>query len=53
MIPQTFTDWTNCIEQDCKIDLTKEFAAQRLAVYQNLESEVTKRFISLYGVEHL
>lgn len=53
MIPQTFNDWKNCIVNDCKIDLTKEFVAQRLAVYMNKNNAETQKFISLYGEQHL
>jgi hypothetical protein len=53
MIPQTFDDWKNCIINDCKINLTKEFADQRLAVYTNKNNPETQKFISLYGEQHL
>ena len=53
MIPQTFNDWTNCIVNDCKINLTKEFAEQRLLVYQNNKNSETQKFILLYGEKHL
>lgn len=52
MIPQTFNDWTNCIVNDCKINLTKDFAEQRLAVYQGNKNTETQKFISLYGEPH-
>lgn len=35
MIPQAFEQWKNCIINDCKINLTKGFAEQRLAVYKD------------------
>lgn len=53
MIPQTFKQWVNCITKDCKINLTKEFAQQRLAVYQDKENPETDKFIRLYGEQHL
>lgn len=53
MIPQTFEQWKNCIVNDCKISLTKDFAQQRLAVYQDPENKETQKFISLYGEQHL
>jgi len=53
MIPQTFNEWSNCIINDCKIALNKEFATHRLAVYQDKNNPETKRFISLYGDKHL
>ena len=53
MIPQTFNDWKNCIVNDCKINLTREFATQRLAVYHDNKNIETQKFISLYGQQHL
>lgn len=53
MIPQTFQDWKNCIVNNCKINLTKDFARQRLAVYQDKSNTETQKFISLYGEQHL
>jgi hypothetical protein len=53
MIPQTFNDWSNCIKNECKINLTKDFAKQRLAVYQDNQNSETQKFISLYGETHL
>jgi len=52
MIPQTFDEWTNCIINGCKINLTKEFAEKRLFIYQNKDNEETKKFILLYGLKH-
>lgn len=53
MIPQTFEEWRKCITQDCKINLTKVFAQERLAVYLEKDNSETKKFVSLYGEEHL
>jgi len=53
MIPQTFDEWKYCIINDCKINLTKEFALQRLKVYQDKNHSETKKFVSLYGDQHL
>ncbi len=53
MIPQTFDEWRKCIVNDCKIKLTKEFAQQRLSVYLNEDHSDTKKFVSLYGKQHL
>ena len=52
MIPQTFSDWRNCIINDCKINLTKDFAKERLLVYQDKHNAETQKFISLYGAQH-
>ncbi|MBX3239257.1 MAG: hypothetical protein KIT80_18390 [Chitinophagaceae bacterium] len=53
MIPETFRQWKNCIENDCKTALTKDFAKRRLAVYTDQENPETKKFIRLYGKRHL
>lgn len=52
MIPQTFEQWKTCLINDCKINLTKEFARIRLAVYNDLDKPETKKFIRLYGFQH-
>ena len=52
MIPKTYDEWKKCIVIDCKIELTREFAEKRLAKYRDIESEETKKFISLYGQPH-
>ncbi|PWL27140.1 MAG: hypothetical protein DCO96_12445 [Fluviicola sp. XM-24bin1] len=53
MIPQSYEAWRNCIENDCGIPLTKEFAQQRLAVYMDSKNPQTITFKSLYGEQHL
>lgn len=53
MIAQSFGEWKSCIENDCKIPLTKEFAQKRLTVYQNRKNPETLKFISLFGEQHL
>mgnify|MGYP006237207827 CR=1 FL=1 len=53
MIPQTFEEWQNCIVNDCKIMLTKEFAQQRLEVYTDANNPETRKFAALYGEQHV
>lgn len=53
MLPQTFEEWENCITNDCNIKLTKDFTMSRLKVYENKKSPETKKFVQLYGEEHL
>jgi len=38
---------------DCKINLTKKFVHQRLAIYKNRNNPQTQQFISLYRNQHL
>lgn len=53
MIPQTFEQWKSCIINDCKINLTEDFAKKRLAVYGDGENHETRKFVQLYGAQHL
>ncbi|WP_293788560.1 hypothetical protein [uncultured Pedobacter sp.] len=53
MVPQTFAQWKSCIVNNCKIDLTKDFAEERLMVYEDFNNPETQKFISLYGEAHL
>lgn len=53
MLPATFDEWKNCIVNKCKIKLTKDFAASRLKVYQDKRNPETRKFIELYGDQHL
>ena len=53
MIPQTYAEWKNCIENDCKIKLDKSFAEQRIAVYDDKSHPETKKFLEIYGENHL
>ena len=53
MIPQSYEEWKNCIVNDCKIKLTKSFAEKRLNIYQNGNHPETRKFMALYGKQHL
>ncbi|MFT3901945.1 MAG: hypothetical protein QM727_02175 [Niabella sp.] len=53
MIPQTFEQWVDCIVNRCGINLTKEFAQKRLAIYQDRNNMETQKLVSLYGEQHL
>ena len=44
MIPNTFEAWKSHIINDCKINLTKDFAESRLIIYQN-----TKKTLEIPG----
>ena len=52
MIAKTYEEWKQCIVIDCKIELTRAFVEKRLAIYRDIDSEETKKFISLYGQPH-
>lgn len=53
IIPKNFEDWKWCIETQCGIPLTIEFAKSRLAIYNDYLNTETQRFITNYGEEHL
>lgn len=53
IIPRSFEEWQNCIINDCKINLTKEFAKERLSVFENENHPETIKFKELYGEKHL
>jgi hypothetical protein len=53
MIPKTYEEWKRCIEEDCGINLTKEFASKRLAVLNDKTHKETQNFLGLYGESHL
>lgn len=51
-IPLSFEEWKKCIENDCKIPISKEFATQRLNAMLNKKSGQTITFIEKYGEQH-
>ena len=53
MIPTTYLEWRDCMINKCKIPLTKEFAQKRLDVYMNKKHPETKKFVVMYGEQHL
>ncbi|WP_325346884.1 hypothetical protein [Xylophilus sp.] len=52
MIPRTYDQWRHCITVECGIALTPEYAAGRLAVWNDPECDETQRFRKLYGDAH-
>ncbi|MEM6698670.1 MAG: hypothetical protein AAF599_09765 [Bacteroidota bacterium] len=52
MIATNFEEWKNCIVNDCRIKLTKEYAQRRLKIYEDKRHKETKEFIRLYGENH-
>ena len=53
MIPENFENWKKCLEVNCKIPITKDFAASRLQIYTDDTNRETKKFAELYGSNHL
>jgi len=52
MIPSTYDQWRHCITVECRLALTREYVAERLAVWNDAECEETRRFRKLYGDAH-
>jgi hypothetical protein len=53
MIPGTYAEWRHCIERECKIELSANFIAERLATLRDESSEERNRFTRRYGDGHL
>ncbi len=53
MIPVNYSQWKDCIENKCKIKIERQFIDNRLKVYKDPNNEKTKKFIALYGSNHL
>lgn len=51
--PQSYAQWQHCIVVDCGLELTPAYIAQRLAAFTNAHDDHTKRFVELYGEQHL
>lgn len=52
-LPTNYEEWLHCITVKCGIKLSKSFLESRLTVYLDCENLETKKFIELYGDEHL
>ena len=52
MIPETYEAWHRCMTHSCRIDLTPDFLAQRLAELKEGRSYDVARFRELYGEAH-
>ena len=48
-----YEDWKHCITVQCKIKLTPDYVAKRIAALNNERDPMTARFIKLYGDAHL
>ncbi|MEO1269090.1 MAG: hypothetical protein AAFX99_13395 [Myxococcota bacterium] len=49
---ENYENWKHCITVQCKIKLTPEYVAKRIAALSNERDPMTARFIKLYGDEH-
>lgn len=52
MIPQTFEEWKDCIENKCKIVLTPNYIENRIRELSDDLNSNTLVFIKLYGNEY-
>lgn len=53
MIPQNYDDWVKCITIGCKIDLTVEFARERIDALRDRSDAHTKKYVEMYGEAYL
>lgn len=53
MVPVTFEQWKRCITEECGTELTAVFAKERLRIYKDSAHPETRKFLELYGKEHL
>lgn len=49
VIPHNYETWHHCITVKCKLELTQEFIAERIASLQDDNDFRTQQFINLYG----
>lgn len=52
MIPRSFEEWRDCIENQCKIQITRDFALKRIVILKDRKQKETQKFIELYGEAH-
>lgn len=48
-IPNTYAEWRQCIEHQCRQPLAREFCTQRLAALRDPNDLHTREFTRLYG----
>lgn len=53
MIPVDYIEWRHCIEIECGLRLDEEFAVERLKTLSDFNHQETKKFVAIYGPEHL
>jgi hypothetical protein len=51
-LPTTYEQWHKCITVHCGIDLTHDFARQRINALGDPKSAEAKKFATLYGDAH-
>ena len=52
MIPQSYNKWLYCITVDCKIEMTPQYVAERIAILSDVKQAETQNFRKLYGEGH-
>ena len=51
-IPENYSQWQNCIVNECGIPLTEAFVDKRIATMEDLKNEHTRQFIRCFGEAH-
>ena len=50
---KSYHEWVACITVDCKVELTASYIDARLKALRNPKDKHTKRYVELYGEQHL
>lgn len=53
IIPHNYEAWRHCITVECGLELTADFIEERVSALQNNKDYSTKKFVQLYGQQHL
>ncbi len=51
-IPANYQEWKYCITVLCGIPLSRDFVANRIALFSDKSKDETKKFIQTYGERH-
>lgn len=52
MIPTTYSEWKDCIVNDCGMLLTAAYINKRIAELKDASNSTTIQFKKLYGWQH-
>ena len=53
IMPDNYEAWRHCITVECGLVLTPDFIEERISALQNKKDYSTKKFVQLYGQQHL
>lgn len=50
---QSYSEWRHALTEQCRIELTPEYARSRVAALQNAKDPATREFTEKYGEAYL